>query len=89
MEINVESMVDTQRLVLMSHGEVFIYHIQKHLDNISGLNASIQEVVEPVKFRKITEGKVGCKICGRTVQEIYNTEREDYFKFMNEKYGEE
>ena len=82
MKLTVENMVDTQRLVLMNHGEVFIYHIQKHLDNFAGLNMGSKP-----KSKKIPDGEVGCKICGRTVQEIYEAEREDYYKFMIEKYG--
>lgn len=81
MKIQVKSMEDTQRLILMSQGEVFIWHIQKHLDNIAGLNMIS-------KSKKIPDGKVGCKICGKTVQEIFNTEKEDYYKSMKEKYND-
>jgi len=76
MKISVESMIDTQRLVFMSHGEVFIWHIEQHLSK--GDSGS----------KDITKGKVGCKICGKTTQQIFDNEKESYYKYMEEKYHE-
>ena len=77
MKINIESMVDTQRLVLMSQGEVFIWHIEQHLSR--GDKGS----------KDITKGEVGCKICGKSTQEIFNNERELYYKDMSKRFGDE
>lgn len=76
MKISVESMVDTQRLILMSQGEVFIWHIEQHL--LKG----------DVGSKDITKGKVGCKICGKSTQEIFDEQKEDYYKDICKRYKE-
>ncbi len=80
MKIETESMADIQRVMLMSNGEVFIWHIQNHLDS---------KVSSNVVGEKIPEGEVGCKICGMTVSLIFEKQRKDYYKNMNERYKEQ
>ena len=77
MHIKTESMVDVQRLIKMSQGEVFIWHIERHLSK------------QDEGSCEISKGEVGCKICGKTTQQIFDKERESYYAFMTEKYGEE
>ena len=77
MEIKIGSMVDTQRLILMTHGEIFIWHIEQHL--AKGDTGS----------KDITKGKVGCKICGKSTQHIFEADKDAYYKYMNDKYKED
>ncbi len=79
MKIETNSMADVQRLILMSRGEVFIWHIQKHLDNKVPSNAVGE---------KIPDGEVGCKICGMTTDLIFKNQKDDYYKSMEERYKE-
>ena len=79
MKISIESMVDTQRLILMSHGEVFIWHIQQHILN-KGHNQT--------SMREIPEGEVGCKICGKSLKEIFKDDQSKYLEYMRRNYKE-
>ena len=59
----------------MAQGEVFIWHIEQHLLN------------KETGSKDIPKGKVGCKICGKTTQEIFSEEKDEYYKYMEKKYG--
>ena len=56
-----------------SKGDVFVEHIQEHLDKGE----------RGLKLYKIPEGVVGCAICGKTVDEIY----EEYKNLKENKNG--
>jgi len=46
-----------------SKAEIFVAHIQAHLD--------AEEYAVPTLGRKIPRGKVGCKICEKSIDRIY------------------
>ena len=62
MKIYCETMEDVRTLKKMKMGKVFIEHIQRHLDEDKYKDA------EP-------KGKIICKICGKTVEQIYEVEK--------------
>jgi len=62
MDINIESIEETERLKRMYIGEAFIRHIEDHLKEEQHKNS------EP-------KGKAICKICGKTAEQIFTEEQ--------------
>jgi len=74
MEIKIESTTDLQRMINMSRGEIFIWHIEQHL------------LKDDRGSKDIPPDKVGCKICGKTVEEIFLADGNKYYDYMHDKY---
>lgn len=76
-------MTDKIRLQESLKCQVFVAHVQRHL-NLGQTDESMIRMVEgmsplihPVR-RRIPTGKVGCKICERSIDQIWRRERKDW-----------